>query len=500
MRIFPAKNEGGTAVRTPRIHYLLLALYALSGLYLLRNLQHPFLWFDEAVQFFISKGKDPFSGAGTGSWMDLLQLNAYYNLDPGGFGALLRLWSGISDHHIWLRALPFLFFALSIFAFVGLLNLLTADRTSSLFLGFLPFFVPAMLTAEAFEIRAYSMEVLSLILICQLLVRAKTISNAGIFMLSTAIAVLVSSRYSAFVDLALAVPLTVAILRQDAGGRRAMLRVLLFLLPLLCSLAVVFFFSFQWQNPQVKALEYLPYLKYRPDILLKPHNLIYLLAVFAGIPLLIRHAVRKGDRGWLRILLYVFMLNLVFLVLSFSGHHPWDAGSHRSISMVMATVLAYAYPLHMLLRFYVHKDGRRKYELLVPVLAVMLYANPNLNVWKDKQANIYNDLFLLESGSYDRIFVDPWFVPSLRYTYEYDRVPKERLPIYPDVFRFTRTYHVPSVFHGEPLEQEVLDLKDFSSGDVLMALSPARQFTVKGEKVIWVRIGQSSNLWMLRAD
>ena len=125
---------------------------------------NPYLWFDEAGQFWIAKGlnhdSDPMSA--TGGILEVIKNNQNYNLDPGGFSLLLHFWSFVGNGYLWLRLLPFLFFVLTIIGFIYLAYRWTGNKYTAVLMGFIPMIIP-MIYHEAFEVRAYSMEVLGVV-------------------------------------------------------------------------------------------------------------------------------------------------------------------------------------------------------------------------------------------------------------------------------------------------------------------------------------------------
>lgn len=71
---------------------------------------------DESLQYYTAIGDHRFElGASTRAPLNkVIWHNFNDNLDPGGFTLLLNLWSLVSDHPQWLRALPFSLFVLAL--------------------------------------------------------------------------------------------------------------------------------------------------------------------------------------------------------------------------------------------------------------------------------------------------------------------------------------------------------------------------------------------------
>jgi len=145
--------------------YLLIGIYSIIFITILHNLRTPYLWFDEAGQFFISKGLNhnsiPYSHPN--GLLSVIENNKHYNLDPGGFSVLLHFWSYISNYHIWLRLLPFIFFIGVVCSFIFLSYKWTNNLNIALLIGVIPILTPVVL-AMGFEVRAYSMESLGTML------------------------------------------------------------------------------------------------------------------------------------------------------------------------------------------------------------------------------------------------------------------------------------------------------------------------------------------------
>ena len=126
---------------------LIAILYLICFITICTNLDSPYLWYDEAGQFFISKGLNHDSNPleKGGDFSSVLTNNALYNMDPGGFSILLHFWAKISNYHIWLRLLPFIFFIGSIFCIIFLIYHWLKIINIAILLGFIPFLIPLFL-------------------------------------------------------------------------------------------------------------------------------------------------------------------------------------------------------------------------------------------------------------------------------------------------------------------------------------------------------------------
>ena len=102
-------------------------IFTFFSLYFFTNAKNEGLDHDEAGQFWISKGLNHYSQISerNGGFKDLLVNNNKYNLDPGGFTFVLRVWTLVSNEILWIKFLPFLFFILFCFYIVKTIHLIT---------------------------------------------------------------------------------------------------------------------------------------------------------------------------------------------------------------------------------------------------------------------------------------------------------------------------------------------------------------------------------------
>jgi hypothetical protein len=186
-----------------------------------RNLPYSGLWYDEAVQFWISRGVDPFTAPGTrgGGLLAVARVNGRANLDPGGFSLLLHAWTGVAFDPAWLRALPFGFFLAGLGALAGLGWAWRRSALVALLGAAAPLGYPLLLDHAA-EVRAYAMEFAGVALACLFLHGVAVRPTAGrLALVSATLAAFMTSRYS-YTIFAGAVCLALApTLWPRAGGR-----------------------------------------------------------------------------------------------------------------------------------------------------------------------------------------------------------------------------------------------------------------------------------------
>lgn len=190
---------------------MLLAALAVVGA---RSLGDTGVWYDEAAQIWIAHGLHQYSDVHEAQkgWRDVVRMNRFGNLDPGGYSLLLHAWTRLGTGLVWLRLSPFLFLLAAVAILARHAWELTESRTAALLAAFIPLAYHQVL-AFAFEIRAYSMEVTGVVAVGYILhrvVRAPSFGNH--LALGCVCGVFLWSRYSFVV-------VTAAALFALAGAR-----------------------------------------------------------------------------------------------------------------------------------------------------------------------------------------------------------------------------------------------------------------------------------------
>jgi hypothetical protein len=151
---------------------LALGLVAAAALawFICNSLQWTAFWFDESVQFYISRGLCSFGPPGQepGGVRHVLKQNARDNLDPGGFSLLLHFWLLCGAGMAWQRALPLLFFLGGVAGLGWLGWRWRRDVRFAVFSALVSAAYP-MLMNYANEVRAYSMEFAGVVCGCLVL-------------------------------------------------------------------------------------------------------------------------------------------------------------------------------------------------------------------------------------------------------------------------------------------------------------------------------------------
>lgn len=351
-----------------------------------RYLASPHFWWDESGQFWVSMGLNHFSSLGepVGSWGKMWEMNrSGYNLDPGGFTAILRVWITLFGSSPWLlRLLPFVFFLLtSLFS-----GLIARDLCRSRPLWglsfFLPFFFPEFLY-YSLELRAYSMEVAGILLAVFFLHRANQRGRrADLYLLSASLFVFCFSRYAFTVML---VSVSCLWFLNSIAKRRFSES---WVVPGagVLSLAVAYFTSLRYQSPGAEPPDYvLQHLLFRKDLggvsdILKANffsfpglfqSAFVCLYLYCSLRRFKRldQGVRESSRDFALLLIFYHSISAG---LSLAGKLPWDARGRWSIGLQAISLLALIHCM-VILNSLVEKGRKRLIylsSLVVPVLAL----------------------------------------------------------------------------------------------------------------------------------
>ncbi len=408
-------------------------IYAICLYMLGRNLAFDTLTYDEAGQFFISKGLNHYSAPNspTGNILDVIVQNQHYNRDPGGFSILLHLWSMISCNIIWLRLLPFLFFIGAII-FTGLTVFEVTHRklmayTSGLLLmalwgGELPYCL-----------RAYSMELCGMaygLWIIYRLRQPKSISKTALY--SIALAIFITARYTIIIFGAIygiACIISIWTCQRDISVRKRILRIIIFGLPLLISVIYSYVFAMRIQNPNTEPMDYVVYLY--------THNWPFKL-IIAGIIFII--ATYKWQKTPMRLLTIIcIVINTAFIILGYFKLLPWDLIGIKGNCFVWLWYISVFSCGVELARNILSKRIMLNYAFLAATLFFICWSNSStrfLYPMTLKSENIAEALDNIIVPTQQTIMVNLDMSPSVRYIFEYGCLKSDHRLSYPTDFIF----------------------------------------------------------------
>lgn len=426
--------------------YIIVVFLFLSLIAISKNLFTPYLWFDEAGQFFISKGLNHYSNpfSNENGLIQVIENNKHYNLDPGGFGILLHFWSKFSNYHIWLRLLPFIFFLGVVVSFIYLSYSWVKKINIALLMGFIPILIPWVMSM-GFEIRAYSMESLGTILCIVGLEKLKNnISYKYLLIWGCVFAFFMTSRYSEIIVVfVVSIYVIFLILKSNSSLKQKLASLIIYSLPIIATLIFIYAFAFIYQNKNIEPISYLPYLSSNKSILIQPFNLLFLLVIGLLIILFLKRNRYSIIKKYEILLVVTISINVLFILLSFLGKHPWTAYSTRCISLFLLVVLCVSAFFGELLKPLFLSSKILKYYFMISVLVTtslliyILYLKKEpLFVRLQDRNNTYENIEKNNLTNYNHIYAEFREYPCIRYLYEYGALSPKKKGIYPDKFTF----------------------------------------------------------------
>ena len=395
------------------------------------TLLNPFLWFDEAGQFFISLGLNHYSEPNSlpGTFNEVLLNNNKFNLDPGGFSILLFLWLKISTNYIWIRLLPFLFFISSVFLTIEISKKVYGFKNPWIY-GFLLFVIP-QLVFRSIELRAYTMEALSILISIYLIVNFKNLNSYKLLTISILSSILISSRYSSILLFGV---VTLLIFREvytsTLNPINKIKKVIIFSTPLLISVISSYFLVLKNQNPSLSKVDYVPYLSDNFFLFFKDYNWIHFFSLAFLITIFI---IDKNLLKTLKILiLSSILINFTFISVSFFGLYPYSPFDERNLGIFIYTFLPLVYWISIKNESKINFINYTFFPILLSGIYSLLFSVILKGNWRKN--NVNNDLLNYKFPSQKIVYVYNDLIPSVRYLFEY--TPTEFNLKYPEDFIF----------------------------------------------------------------
>ena len=317
----------------------LIGTLILTLLFISQNLKQKSLWYDEAGQFFIAKGLNHDSApfAKENGLKQVIENNANYNLDPGGFSILLHFWTKVSNSSEWLRILPFIFFLGFIFCWIYLFYSWFDSINIALLSGFIPLISRSAFINLGFEIRAYSMECLGTLLCVIALSKLKAnITNKGLLFWSSVFAFFITSRYSeVIVVFVTSLIIIYFIYSSKASLKEKLISCIVYAAPLFISLSYIVLAAQIHQNKYIVPLDYVSYISRDYKELATLANFLFLAIVCGFIVLLFLRNKYQSIKKHETFLFFTVAVNILFIVLSAFGLYPWSPDNQRCISLYL---------------------------------------------------------------------------------------------------------------------------------------------------------------------
>ena len=430
-----------------------LIVFAIAVLW--KYLSNPWLWFDEAGQFWISKGLNHYSPPNSepqGLWK-VIFYNRLANMDPGGFSVLLHFWLLISNHFVFIRVFPLLFFIGFVYFFHKNLLVHTRNAYFSFCIASLLFLYPITLSRMV-DVRAYSMEMMGITWALYLLHKCekRNYSPRSLLSLSLCMAFFCTSRYEyvlfAFV---IGIYTFIRIIKTKALLWK---RLAVFCFPLLLSVITIIILTLQFQNPSLEKMSYLQYLSDSPSLFYERYFLFYLLNT---VIVLISYWKK---RSMTQLQVVSLMVSTLIVILSMTVKYPWD--KIRTISVVIVLLMNLTNEVYQ--RIHLKKCGYLNDYIKIPlVIVVWLFLESNIHYPGGYSIQSYDEYKTAVSQKGSKVmYSDWWFTPSVRYMYEYG-IEKDRAQIdhYPESFRFEIIIDVQS-------ERKTINLRKQTEADIYL--------------------------------
>lgn len=396
------------------------------------NVGNPGLWYDESGQFWIGKGLNhyslPFSPVG--NLAQVLDNNAHFNLDPGGFSIIVHYWTMISNNHIFLKILPFVFFVISMIVITGLCLIWKPENLLAYFGGFVLLTSP-LLSEYAFEFRPYSMEMLAVVLALYFCYKIPNILNSYRYALfsGTLLAILLSSRYSVLFSITSLGILVFGMLIFRFFKKKNIINFIVFVLPIIVSAILIYIFTLRYQNPTGLPPSYIKELMFKTasvSSILFNHQVFLTLLPFLILILIylisfISNYLKKIIAPYRLYFFFTLILNLTFIMLSMLGKYPWGINSRWDISTHAIFTIAWLPLLFMATDFLYQKD-----YLIFKILRVtfiMFFILHYFNIVKDVKYyspdSTYTNYISNNIQSDSKILINNGAWPTIRYLFEY---------------------------------------------------------------------------------
>jgi hypothetical protein len=409
----------------------------------LKNLNNPNLWFDEAAQFWMSLGLNPFSppNSAHGGFWDIIDNNSKSNMDPGGFTLLLRLWMEISTNVIWLRLFAFIFFSLTCLLFVYFVYKWSKSFILTVALSVLLLISPSVIQ-YSFELRPYSWSFFSM-LFCYFAIEKlrKSDNNTDYLLMGLILSVLMWGRYNCIIQVAATAMVLLLFRLKDCSNVKKMIaNALCFGSFIVISLIGIVFITLQHQYAGTGTQEYVEKITihYNPSYLLTPAFVLSIspLLIFLVAYFLVKKYFPSQLTDSLKSLFYFTIFqNALIIILSILGFYPysfrhrWNVDLHVLSLLNLASIACVIYNILSL--------KKRVDRYLLPVTLILylgvavLYAYVPKFKYKEYEQTSYllkkaNDLNMTKISVPYRSF------PNVRYLYEYGELKNEDNSFYPD--------------------------------------------------------------------
>jgi hypothetical protein len=322
-------------------------VFVVFQLLLIRNnLFNDYFWLDESGQIWMALGQNHFSSPNSQiqGLRSVLENNAKYNLDPGGYTFLLRFWIelfGVAAPA--LRVFPYICYLATIgLLLIAILQFMRGCLAKeSAIVALLGITCTPMFTYYAFEVRGYSLSLL-LATFCFFALRLYIVNrrNFHYILLTFGLTLAITVRYTSLTYVFSILAILIVLDYRKRQYKRVFFSIFMFTVTCLTVLFTQFVYQFRpskdsYLNSHMISGEgnLIPILR---DNFLGFPGFIRLFVIVFSIHTLVnsRHKFNTSDLGWdSRLVFSVLSLSITFLqlLLSFLGLLPWHSSTRWSI-------------------------------------------------------------------------------------------------------------------------------------------------------------------------
>lgn len=459
-----SQNKSVAAIRWFRI--VTCTLYVLFLAFAARNLMEETLWYDEAGQFFISKGLNHWSEpyASEGDLMDVIYSNSHYNQDPGGYSIILHYWSMVSDSSLWLKLLSFLFYIGAIIFTCAAVRKITGNNIAGMISGLVLFALWGG-GSQCHELRAYSMELCGMAYgLWMIFYLREHLSMQRLLACSAILSIFITARYTMLMAGGVYCCFVLYLIwRSDSDNTRIKLfKTVTFSLLPLGTVVYVYFAAMAIQNADMRPLSYINYLETGKRVV-----------IFWLLTLIIVSTWRKLTSN-LKLLTLIFLaFNLLFIVLGTLKMLPWNFFGNKGGPFIwMLYVMLYSWVTSLLGK---HANGQSfRWVSLGAVCIIIagvsvLYGASNLQL-----SYFFDTAGLLRGIDYKNtpiIYTSRGASPEVRYLFEYGALTNlAREADYPNKFHMLKgTIHCVGVNKRDMKQLNGAILDSLPSGSILLS-------------------------------
>ncbi|RYD51170.1 MAG: hypothetical protein EOP52_12300 [Sphingobacteriales bacterium] len=430
-------------------------------------LTNPYLWFDDANQFYISLGipRDTAPFAPWGAFSDIVRENNRYLFDPLGYSLLLRVWQELSTAVVWIRSLSLWGTVGLLWTAYRLLRTLDIAKTEAILLTGLLLSSPLLYQFSG-ELRPYSYEAWGTLYALLLAYRYQPgKSIRWLLGQGLALSFFMCMRYPVVIPIGLASFLMVwKTLKAPTASGTYFKRLGAFGAPLALNAVFIYLCCIRQQPVDSNGLSYSfsSMLYYGTAFLLHPWTAVFhLFVLLFAITFLFRKPVQGRYRKQVVLLgIFTGLSFLIWNLLSAVGTIAADPNTRWAIGLNAIAMLCLCVTAAMLLQ--------RVRSSWLPVayiaLAALVLFRPLLMTsrWASGNRMYFGSPYMVAEMSQDAkkikgpIWISEGMNRDIKYLYEYGALKKEQQADgYPQHFVLFNTQNGTAILEQLPLHQKV---------------------------------------------